>query len=82
MKKYKVIIGEWVSVYVNQEAIITTDKDIKNMTADELAKLLDWDDNTQIDICKSDYDWSTEEHEDWDRHEDSGFTFLEEIKEA
>lgn len=81
MKKYKVIIGEWVSVYVNQEAIITTDKDIKNMTADELSKLLDWDDNTQIDICKSDYDWSTEEHEDWDHHEDSGFTFIEEIKE-
>lgn len=81
MKQHKIIIGEWVSVYVNQTMIIETDKDIKNMTADELAKLLDWDDNTRIvDTRKSKYDWSTEEHEDWDRHEDSGFTYIEEIK--
>lgn len=81
MKKHKIIIGEWVSVYVNQTMIIETDKDIENMTADELAKLLDWDDNTKIiETCASDYDWSTEDHEDWDRHEDSGFTYLHEIK--
>ena len=80
MAKHKIIIGEWVSVYVNQTMIIDTDKDIENMTADELAKLLDWDDNTKIvDTCASDYDWTTEEHEDWDRHEDSGFTYIEKI---
>ena len=82
MKKYKVIMGEWVSVHVNQIAIITTDKDITNMKAEEVAKLLDDDDNTQIDICKSDYDWSTEEHEDWDRYDENGFVLLEEVKEA
>ena len=81
MKQHKIIIGEWVSVYVNQTMIIETDKDIENMTANELAELLDNDDNTHIvDTCESDYDWSTEEHEDWDRHEDSGFTYIEEIK--
>ena len=81
MAKHKIIIGEWVSVYVNQTMIIDTDKDIENMSADELAELLDHDDNTQIlSICDSDYDWSTEEHEDWDRHEDSGFTYCEQIK--
>jgi hypothetical protein len=81
MKQHKIIIGEWVSVYVNQTMIVESDKDIENMTADELAKLLDNDDNTKIvDTCQSDYDWSTEEHEDWDRHEDSGFTYIEEIK--
>lgn len=81
MKQHKIIIGEWVSVYVNQTMIVETDKDIENMTANELAELLDNDDNTHIvDTCESDYDWSTEEHEDWDRHEDSGFTYIEEIK--
>jgi hypothetical protein len=81
MKKHKIIIGEWVSVYVNQEVIVETDKDIENMTAEQLAQLLDYDDNTKIlSVCKSDYDWTTEEHEDWDRHEDSGFTYVEQIK--
>ena len=81
MKQHKIIIGEWVSVYVNQTMIIETDKDIENMSSNELAELLDNDDNTRIvDTCKSDYDWSTEEHEDWDRHTDCGYTHIEEIK--
>lgn len=81
MKQHKIIIGEWVSVYVNQTMIVETDKDIENMSSAEIAELLDKDDNTHIvDTCESDYDWSTEEHEDWDRHEDSGFTYIEEIK--
>lgn len=81
MKQHKIIIGEWVSVYVNQTMIIETDKDIENMSSAELAELLDNDDNTRIvDTCKSDYDWSTEEHEDWDRHTDCGYTHIEEIK--
>ena len=82
MAKHKIIIGEWVSVYVNQTMIVDTDKDIENMTAEELAQLLDYDDNTKVDsICESDYDWTTEEHEDWDRHTDCGYTYCEKIPE-
>lgn len=83
MKKYKIIIGEWVSVYVNQTMIIESDKDIENLTANELANLLDKDDNTHIlSVCDSDYDWTTEEHEDWDTNENSGFTYCEQITDT
>ena len=79
--KHKIIMGERVSVYVNQTMIIDTDKDIENMTAEQIAQSLDYDDDIKIvSIEKSDYDWSTEEHEEWDRHEDNGFTYIEEIK--
>lgn len=82
MAKHKIIIGEWVSVYVNQTMIVDTDKDIENMTAEELAGLLDDDEDTTIvETCKSDYDWTTEEHEDWDRHTDCGYTYCEKIPE-
>lgn len=81
MARHKIIIGEWVSLYANQTMIIETDKDIENMTAEQIAKLLDYDANTRIvDTCKSDYDWTTLEHEDWDRHDDCGYTYIEEIK--
>lgn len=33
-----------------------------------------------VDTCKSDYDWTTLEHEDWDRHDDCGYAYVEEIK--
>lgn len=85
MKQYKVIIGEWVSVYKTDTAIITTDKDIENMSVDEITKLLDFDDNTQIEMCgKADYDWTTEEHEEWDTHDEeesfpAGITILEKL---
>ena len=69
-RRYKILIGEWVSVYKTDTAIITTDKDIENMSVDEITKLLDFDDNTDIEFCgKADYDWTTEEHEEWDTHE-------------
>lgn len=78
MKQYKVIIGEWVSVYKTNEAIISTDKNIENISVEEITKLLDSDKNTQIEMCdKADYDWSTEEHEEWDTHEDYGVKILE-----
>ena len=84
MKKHKVIMGEWVSVYCNTTMIITTDKDIENMTADDIARLLDNDEYTTFDTEHEDYDWSTVEHEDWDRHTDDcqGYTYLHEIKGA
>lgn len=80
MKKHKIIIGEWVSVYCNTTMIVTTDKDIENMTAKEVAILLDRDDNTTFDTEHEEYDWSTVEHEDWDRHDDCGYTYIKEIK--
>lgn len=80
MKKHKIIMGEWVSVYCNTTMIVTTDKDIENMTAKEVAILLDRDDNTTFDTEHEEYDWSTVEHEDWDRHDDCGYTYIEEIK--
>lgn len=81
MAKHKIILGEWVSVYVNQTMIIDTDKDIKNMTAEQIAQSLDYDDDIKIvGIEKSDYDWTTEEHEQWDKHDDCGYTYIEEIK--
>ena len=80
-KKYKVLMGEWVSVYTTQTMIVETDKDIENMNAEQVAQLLDYDDNTTYEIEKEDFDWTTEEHEDWDRHTDCGFTVLEQTKE-
>lgn len=82
MARHKIIIGEWVGVYVNQTLIVETDKDIENMSAAQVAELLDHDDNTTIvDTCQRDYDWSTEEHEQWDDHDDCGYTYVEQIKE-
>jgi hypothetical protein len=66
-KRYKVIMGEWVSVYTTTTMWITTDKDLENKTNDEVAQLLDYDDNTQFDCEGEDFDWTTEEHEDWHR---------------
>ena len=48
MARHKIIIGEWVGVYVNQTLIVETDKDIENMSAAQVAELLDHDDNTTI----------------------------------
>lgn len=80
MALHKIILGEWVSVYVNRTMIIETDKDVKNMTAEEVASVLDDDENTMIiGTCESDYDWTTEEHEDWDRHDNCGYTYVEPI---
>lgn len=79
MKKYKVEIGEWVYVYKTDVAIITTDKDIENMSASQIATLIDNDDKTTIESCdKYDYDWSTESHKEWDTNED-GIKVLEQM---
>lgn len=68
-KRYKILMGEWVSVYTTTTMCVTTDKDIENMTMKQVAQLLDYDDNTQYDCEDEDFDWTTEEHEDWDRHD-------------
>ena len=83
MAKHKIIIGEWVSVYVNQTMIIDTDKtqdELENMTAAEIAEMLDTSDRCSVDICYSDFDWTTMEHEEWDRHDDCGYTYCEQIQ--
>ena len=83
MAKHKIILGEWVSVYVNQTMIIDTDKtqnEMENMTAEQVANLIETSDRCDIEICGSDYDWTTMEHEQWDRHDDCGYTYLHEIK--
>lgn len=82
MKRYKVLMGEWVSVYTTTTTYITTDKDIENMTMGQVARLLDNDDNTTFDTEDEDFDWTTEEHEDWDRNNEQPIQVLdiEEIK--
>lgn len=83
MAKHKIILGEWVSVYVNQTMIINTDKtqdELENMSAAEIANLIETSDRTSIDICDSDFDWSTMEHEQWDEHDDCGYTYVKQIK--
>lgn len=67
--KYKILAGAWVSVYSTQTLIVDTDKDLENMASKDRVKVLeDWD-NTKIEIVKEDFDWSTEEHEEWDKGE-------------
>lgn len=78
--KYKVIAGEWISVYVSQKMIVETDKDLENMSVGQIVDLLESDDNTNFDIENSDIDWTTEEHEDWDRNE-YGIKVIEKIGE-
>ena len=68
-QKYKIQIGEWVNVYSTQTLVVETDKDLENMTTEQVVDLLEQDENTQIlDVCDSDYDWTTEDHEEWDRY--------------
>lgn len=78
--RYKIQIGEWVSVYTTTTAFITTDKDIENMRPDQVANLLDYDDNTTIDTEDEDFDWTTEEHEDWDRNGEIKILDKQEVK--
>lgn len=78
--RYKVQIGEWVSVYSTQTIVIDTDKKIDNMTPEQLARLLDEDDKTTFEIAKEDFDWSTEEHEDWDRNNEFKILDKQEVK--
>ena len=83
MAKHKIILGEQVSVYVNQTMIIDTDKtqdELENMSAAEIAELIETSNRCDIDICNSDYDWTTLEHEQWDIRDDCGYTYIEEIK--
>lgn len=67
--KYKILAGEWVSVYSTQTLIVDTDKDLESLTSEQIVDLLESDDNTTYEIEKEDFDWSTEEHEEWDRNE-------------
>ena len=65
--RYKILMGEWVSVYTTTTMFVETDKDIENMTAEQVAELLDHDNNTEYETEDEDFDWTTEEHEDWHR---------------
>ena len=81
MAKHKIEIGEWVSVYVSQTLIIESDKDIENMSAEQVADLLENDEKTYItDTCRSDYDWTTEEHEEWDKCKNGNYKYLEKVE--
>ena len=51
-----------------------------DMSAAEIAELIETSDRCNIDICDSDYDWTTLEHEQWDNHDDCGYTYVEQIK--
>lgn len=78
--KYKILAGEWVSVYTRQTLIVDTDKDLEQMTPEQIADILQRDDNTAYEIAKEDFDWSTEEHEEWDKNE-YGIKVIEKIGE-
>lgn len=65
--RYKIQIGEWVNVYSTQTLVIDTDAKLDNMSPEKLANFLDTT-NDHIEVSKEDFDWSTEEHEDWDRN--------------
>lgn len=81
MAKHKIEIGEWVSVYVSQTLIIESDKDIENMSVEQVADLLENDEKTYItSTCRSDYDWTTEDHEEWDKCPNGSYKHLEKIE--
>ena len=64
--RYKILIGEWVNVYSTQTLVIDTDKKLDNMSAEQLANFLDLT-TDNVEYSNEDFDWTTEEHEDWDR---------------
>lgn len=64
--RYKIQIGEWVSVYSTQTLVIDTDAKLDNMSAEQLANFLDLT-TDNVEYSEEDFDWTTEEHEDWDR---------------
>ena len=68
--RYKIQIGEWVSVYTTTTIFVDTDKDLEKMTEEQVAELLDHDNNVVYETSKEDFDWTTEEHEDWHRTDD------------
>ena len=78
--RYKIQIGEWVNVYSTQTLIIDTDKKLDNMTAEQLANYLDLTTDS-VEYNKEDFDWTTEEHEDWDRQGEVKILEKHEIKE-
>ena len=78
--KYKIQIGEWVNVYSTQTLVIDTDKKLDNMTAEQLANYLDLT-TDNVEHSKEDFDWTTEEHEDWDRQGEVKILDKHEIKE-
>lgn len=67
--RYKIQIGEWVSVYSTQTVVIDTDAKLDDMSAEQLANFIDTSNanESRVEIIKEDFDWTTEEHEDWDR---------------
>lgn len=65
--RYKILMGEWVSVYTTTTIFVDTDKDIENMTAEQVAELLDHDNSVEYETEDEDFDWTTEEHEEWHR---------------
>lgn len=80
--RYKIQIGEWVKVYSTQTLVIDTDDTLDKMTAKQLANYIDNSNAIQsrVEIVKEDFDWTTEEHEDWDRQGEVKILEKHEIK--
>lgn len=78
--RYKIQIGEWVNVYSTQTFVIDTDAKLDNMSAEKLANFLDTT-NDPVECAKEDFDWTTEEHEDWDRQGEVIILDKQEIKD-
>lgn len=79
--RYKIQIGEWVNVYSTQTLVIDTDKKLDNMSAEQLANYLDLT-TDNVEYSEEDFDWTTEEHEDWDRQGDVKILDKQELTEA
>ena len=79
--RYKIQIGEWVNVYSTQTLVIDTDKKLDNMSAEQLANYLDLT-TDNVEYSEEDFDWTTEEHEDWDRQGEVKILDKQELTEA
>ena len=81
--RYKIQIGEWVNVYSTQTLVIDTNAKLDNMTAEQLANFIDTSNanESRVEVVKEDFDWTTEEHEDWDRQGEVKILEKHEIKE-
>lgn len=75
--KYKITAGEWVNVYATQTLIIDTNVDLEKASPEQIKLLLE-DGNASYEIEREDFDWTTEEHDDWDKN---GIKVLEKMED-
>lgn len=75
--KYKITAGEWVNVYATQTLIIDTNVDLEKASPEQIKLLLE-DGSASYEIEREDFDWTTEEHDDWDKN---GIKVIEKLED-